>query len=385
MRYRIKLLWVILAIMSSTPATAQTLAKAEQLLSEYTKEEQQFWVHLPANYDEKNANKYPVIYLLDGTYLLNHTAAMMNFLDGAMPSLIVVGIETNNRVRDLTSSFDDNHPVKNNGQGNVFLDFIELELIPHINQKYHTAPFSIIAGHSLGGLTVLNSLINRPHLFNAHFAFSPAIHWNKAAMLTELQQKLPRLQQQQFLYVGRELPDDSEIADFARKHHQALTELNSTLAQHAKTNLTWSVNSFVNEDHISVALIAQHYAFKALFPKWFLKADVVEKDVKNFDDFYQQLSARYGYNIFPTEYYLYSLTDYFLLKQQPEKAVYIAEKRMQFYPNSHTAQRSLAKSYFAVGNKVQAINYINKAIKLAKKQQHQNLASYQEIYQNFLK
>lgn len=382
---RIKLLLVIFTVLCSIPVAAQTLAVAEKLLSEFTKEEQQFWVHLPSDYDANNANKYPVIYLLDGTYLLNHTAAMMNFLNGTMPSMIVVGIETNNRVRDLTSSFDDNHPVKSNGQGKVFLDFIELELMPYINKTYHAAPFSIIAGHSLGGLIVINSLIHRPHLFNAHFAFSPAVHWNKAAILTEMRQKLPLLQQQQFLYVGNEQLNDSEISDYARKHHQALIELNSTLEHYAQDKLTWSVNSFANEDHITVAPVAQHYAFKALFPKWFLKASLVEKDIKNFDNFYQLLSTRYGYKIFPTEYYLYSLTDYFLFKQQPEKAVYISEKRIQYYPNSHTAQRSLAKSYFAAGNKKQAIIYIKKAIDVAKKQQHQNLKSYQEIYQGFLK
>ena len=47
------------------------------------------------------------------------------------------------------------------------------ELIPKIEGQYRTQPFRIFAGHSLGGLFAVHTMLTRPDLFNAYIAVSP--------------------------------------------------------------------------------------------------------------------------------------------------------------------------------------------------------------------
>lgn len=362
---------------------ANSLGVQHQISSQITNKVQKFWVHLPQDYKDNNPFGYPVMYLYDGRYLLNHTASMADFLQGTMPNMIIVGIESQQRNKDLTPDF----PSKNNAPRttkNPFFKYVEQELIPHIDNTFNTAPYRIVAGHSLGGLAVIHNLINQANLFNAHFAFSPAVHWQDAAILNGLDRSLAAIGNASFLYIGREKLDKNKIFSFTMKHHNSLDKLADVLTKHAPKNLDWQMKSFANEDHFTVAVVAQHYAFRALYPEWFLRPEKVEKDVTAFDEFYQNLSDRYDYTIVPTEYDLYALSDYLTIKKQANKAVYISQKRLAFYPGSHTAHRSLANAHYANNNKEDALKHIKEAITMATAEGHDNLTSYNELYQKFI-
>src|SRR5690606_20610424 len=109
--------------------------------------------------------RFPVLYLLDARSQFAHTSQTMNALSGpamSIPTTIVVSILNTNRTRDLTpthtnegfAGLDDSA----SGGGEAFLDFIEKELIPYINQKYKTTPYRTLVGHSLGGLFAAHTL-----------------------------------------------------------------------------------------------------------------------------------------------------------------------------------------------------------------------------------
>jgi predicted alpha/beta superfamily hydrolase len=68
-----------------------------------------------------------------------------------------------------------------NGGGNKFLDFMEEELIPHIEKTHPASMYRTFVGHSFGGLSVINALINKPHLFNNYVAIDPSLCWNDKA------------------------------------------------------------------------------------------------------------------------------------------------------------------------------------------------------------
>lgn len=84
-------------------------------------------------------------------------------------------------------------PVRPNGQAwpehggaDLFLDFIEAELMPEIEKDYPIDKNrQTIFGHSLGGLFVLHALFNRPQSFQNFVAGSPSIWWNGHAVLEE--------------------------------------------------------------------------------------------------------------------------------------------------------------------------------------------------------
>ena len=106
-------------------------------------------------------------------------------MSGRWPEMIVVGITNTNRDKDLKPTITNLDGVVdlNSGGGGNFMNFIENELIPHIDSIYPTAPYRIFSGHSLGGLTVINTLLNNTQLFNAYIAIDPSLWWNNQTLL----------------------------------------------------------------------------------------------------------------------------------------------------------------------------------------------------------
>src|SRR5215203_3731313 len=149
-------------------------------------------------------DQYPVLYVLDGEALTTMAAGQVQYLSESykiIPNLIVVGIDNTDRTRDLTPTRSiigpDGKPDtsakafgRNSGGGEKFLQFIKDELMPYIQQRYHPAPYAILAGHSLGGLMAVYCLVNHPDWFNAYIAISPSLQWDNKVMLAQAAEKL---------------------------------------------------------------------------------------------------------------------------------------------------------------------------------------------------
>ena len=94
-----------------------------------------------------------------------------------MPELIIVGILLSDRRKDLTPTVTRDAPTITGG-ADRFGEFIATELIPEFERRYQTQPYRLIAGHSLGGLFVLDMLFVRPELFDVWIVVSPATWWD---------------------------------------------------------------------------------------------------------------------------------------------------------------------------------------------------------------
>ena len=62
--------------------------------------------------------------------------------------------------------------------------------MPHIDSVYPTEPYKTLIGHSFGGLTVMNVLINHTKLFNAYVAIDPSMWYDKERFLETTKTKL---------------------------------------------------------------------------------------------------------------------------------------------------------------------------------------------------
>lgn len=136
-------------------------------------------VHVPESYD-RGDRRYPVLYMTDAHEPQN--AMIVGLTEqqawgGTIPELIVVGIQNVDRSRDLTPT-DDGKGGKVGG-ASKFLQFLETEVVPLVEKNYRTQPYRVFAGHSLGGLFAVYSLVERPDLFNAYIAASPVLDWDK--------------------------------------------------------------------------------------------------------------------------------------------------------------------------------------------------------------
>jgi len=208
---RFRILCFLLTLLFSFKANAQKAEpiKSDQgeivtMHSDILNEDRKILIYTPK--DSINPEKrYPVIYVLDAD---NHFAQMVEYSKYlsrqdvyVIPPLIVVGIANTDRVRDLTpskSNFDysgkpdttANAPYKNSGGNEHFFQFIQKELLPYIDSNYKTQHYRILAGHSFGGLTAINCLINYPDMFNAYIAVSPSFWWDQKFLLKLADQKL---------------------------------------------------------------------------------------------------------------------------------------------------------------------------------------------------
>ncbi len=164
------------------------------LESRLLEQKRQLLVHLPENYARDATRRYPVLYVLDGASHASHTADSARLLAriGVMPEIIIVGIPSpsdESRQRDYTPPYMHLEATAGSGvagQADRFLKFLETELIPHIDQNYRTNSGRMLAGNSRGGLFVVYSLIERPGLFSARFAFSPALWRDDQRIVAEL-------------------------------------------------------------------------------------------------------------------------------------------------------------------------------------------------------
>jgi predicted alpha/beta superfamily hydrolase len=164
-------------------------------------------VSLPESYQRDAARRYPVLYVLDGSSQSSHTAESARLLAriGVMPETIVVGVPASgeNRQRDYTPPYmrtEENGPA---GEANRFLQFLQTELIPHIERTYRTTSTRMLAGHSRGGLFVMYSLLEKPDLFSARFAYSPALWRDDDRIIAELEKSLTaRNAKPAFLYLS---------------------------------------------------------------------------------------------------------------------------------------------------------------------------------------
>src|SRR5258706_5731823 len=157
-----KILLIIFLAATNIVAHAQNeesilIGKKVTIFSTVLKENRKIWIYNPGQtaINPIADKRYPVVYVLDGEAHFLSTVGMIQQLSQAngntiLPEMIVVGIENTNRQRDLTPSLG---TPGNHAKINPFVNFLESELIPYVDKNYNTAPYRILVGHSLGGLT----------------------------------------------------------------------------------------------------------------------------------------------------------------------------------------------------------------------------------------
>lgn len=140
-------------------ATRGGSAQAFQITSAILKETRKVLIVLPASYAQSApTRKYPTIVVVDGESLIAPVAAVSDELSrqGQIPEAVIVAIENagdnRKRVYDLTPP---GLSVSGSGLkegGELFLDFIEKELLPAVDQQFRTAAPRTFVGHSSGGI-----------------------------------------------------------------------------------------------------------------------------------------------------------------------------------------------------------------------------------------
>ena len=141
--------------------TKFTIGETIRFKSNVLNEERELNIYLPYGYSPDSTKTYAVIYLLDGSIDEDfiHIAGLVQFLSFSwindMPECIVVGIANIDRRRDYTwptTNEQDKKDFPTTGGSQLFIQFINQEVIPMVNENYKSNNDRTIVGQSLGGL-----------------------------------------------------------------------------------------------------------------------------------------------------------------------------------------------------------------------------------------
>jgi len=141
-------------------------------------------VYLPPSYYSSNLN-YPVLYILDGDYNFNYVSGILELqasISENIPEMILVGISGKGSETYKKNCKPNIEGIEDKGNADQVSSFIQEELIPYVNGTYRTLNYKILAGHSIGGLFIINTALNKPSLFNNYIAISPALWWEGNAI-----------------------------------------------------------------------------------------------------------------------------------------------------------------------------------------------------------
>lgn len=147
-----------------------------KIYSSILDEERTCSVFLPEGYGQ-TGNTYPVLYILDaeGARLFPGCISTLRELNKKYlaPAMILVGVENTNRNRDMIPESVSHRP--GSGGSKRFLDFLQKELKPHIQEKFSTSGYSLLYGMSNSALFAVYALLEKPESFDAVIASSPMI------------------------------------------------------------------------------------------------------------------------------------------------------------------------------------------------------------------
>ncbi|UCE67564.1 MAG: hypothetical protein JSU85_06005 [Candidatus Zixiibacteriota bacterium] len=323
------------------------IGETTNIHSDILGEDRTLYIYTPAGYNS-NEDRYPVLYMLDGADHFVHVSGIIHYLSsvGRIPQMIMVAIPNTRRTRDLTPTHNDEFPTS--GGGEKFLNFLDKELIPYIDQNYRTHPYRIIAGHSLAGTFVVYTLLTNPDLFGGYISTSPSIGWDEGVLVKRAKsffQKNARLNKFFYLTLGDE-------GEWKYSFYKDLTD---TIRRTKPQDFNWKFNHMKNESHVSIPHRSIYDGLEMLYKDWAVSNEVAAAGLESVLNHYKNLSESFGYKISVSEGFLNNLGYQFLNIRDLEESLKIFAHNINLYPNS-------ANVYDSYGEALERDSQLEKAL-----------------------
>lgn len=349
---------VIHPVFSQTVDTIPVSRQQQTILNSIKLHQQRvIWIHTPSGYDQSDEN-YPVLYVLDGDIHFKFITELTEFLSGAeknrIPKMLIVAILSDNRVSDFTPLPDSG--LVSSGGGAYFLQFIQDELVTYISSHYRTAPYRILAAHSLGGLFALYAKEYSPKLFQAEILMSPAFYGPNKKILLDFPSFLMHigsLSGSMFITIGDEPGAKGRIdtlADFLKRY--------------APSALHWSYRSYPEDDHFSLPYVSMYDGLKFIYASFYTNIwdDQHLPTREAITEHFRRLSAKFGYLMMPEEDFVNNCGYKQLRLKQYDQAIALFELNIENHPTSWNAYDSMGEAYMDAGNTKLAIENYEKSI-----------------------
>ena len=375
--------FVLLALFASSAVAQYGAPTRLTIKSKVLGEDRAILVRTPAAYDT-NKQTYPVLYMTDGDAHIAHTSSTTEFLarNGRMSEMIVVGIPNTDRTRDLSPT----KPTQTGATGapqfptaggaDNFLKFIETELMPEIEKNYRVSPYRVLAGHSLGGMFAVYTMISKPDLFNAYVAVSPALQWDNQIVVKRAEDFFKQRKEYNAL-LFMSLGNEPGLED-------GFHQLKQILAKNQAKGFEWEALELPDEDHGSVVLRSHYAALRKIYDGWQMPRDpmtgAVTGGLKAVDDHYSKMSAKFKYKLDPPEALINQVGYQHLFANENDEAIRVLKIQVERYPNSANPYDSLGEAYEKIGRLDLATPLYEKAQALGKQNNDPNAATFATNY-----
>jgi predicted alpha/beta superfamily hydrolase len=346
-----------------------TIGEKIVVKSEVLGEDRIVLVRYPKNYEVSN-KKYPVLFLLDAEFFFYQAIAAVEFLSECgyisikpIPEMIVVGIVNVDRNRDYTPTFAPKQrevlEFPTSGKAEKFLEFLKMELIPLVEEKYRTHPFRILAGWSLGGLLTIHSFLYHPDLFSSYLSISPSLWWDEDLYIERTKSLLSQgkvFDKPLIVTIGSE-----EGGDIGRSVRDGFIPL---LTSHSKKSSKFKAVELPLENHTFGPYRALYEGMKVLYSDDIIPQEIINKGLDAVNSFYENLSKKYGYEVLIPESTYSQIASSMYRQGKESQALEVAKTYVQEYPESSYAHYYVGTRYLKAQIIELAIEYVGKALEI---------------------
>lgn len=357
-RFVLFALWTVaLGLLLLRPPVAEaeppTLSKSTRILGEVVEidskvlgERRQIYIRTPESYPT-GGRSYPVLYVLDAEWHFDLATANVEYLsecsasDLLIPEMIVVGIINIDRDKDFTPTVRTEYEgmeFPTSGGAAQFLEFLEVELIPAIDNTYRTAPYRVLSGWSFGGLFTFFAYMNAPEVFNAFLGISPSLWWDESTLLEQYSEKKRARPTKLIATIG--------TAEEGGWTHTATTKLAQQLNDQPVGGLDFRLLEIPGVGHNLSVPHGFNEGLKAVFADWLPPSEVVEQGLVPIELYYQELSTGYGYSVAVPQPILYGLAVGHYAEDEFDEATLLFERLVRQYPSDSYSQYLLGRIAF---------------------------------------
>lgn len=226
----------------------------ETVNSQKLGEKREIKIQLPRNYEQNSEKRYPVVVVLDGDYLFEPVAGMVDYYSywKDVPEMIVVGINQDGIRMEDTSYGENSLPADKGAQ---FFEFIGMELLASLDQKYRTANFRMIVGHDCTANFINYYLLKKEPIFKGYINLSPDLAPEVANWVTEA---LETSASKKWFYMATSNEDIPALKSGIASLDNQLQNINNKL-------VSYKFEEFTGESHYSLVGKAIPSAISSMF------------------------------------------------------------------------------------------------------------------------
>ncbi len=380
--------------------------------SKILEQERTLTVHLPPSYQEQKEFSYPVLYLLDGESNAGYAVAVSNFLaeTGVTPEVITIAVHAGaTRSRDYLPP-NPGGPNGTSGEAHRFLDHLEKELIPFIESEYRAAPLRLISGHSMGGLLVIQALVQRPGLFEAYLGQSPYVDDSIGGPMLErlaAQAAAPAAPDTATSDAGSVKAPTSNAEASGRSHAfyyfnlgdepqlapnfdrlQAMLKRSPHGAENPKRaagGFSGSSEIEPGKGHMETRLMGHYKGLEGFFADtWKFSSEILAQEgASGFSAYVSKLNSRFGYKVLLNESVFQGAAQTLFSSQNAAGARAVGDLYVDYYPRSLIAHFLLANAQAGTGAREEALNSIGSAMSLYEAEPSEGFAPLYETIKQF--